>query len=172
MKKNYENNEYTRNLSVNMMSSADDYAVADTIKDKLITKTITENDTYNASDDGADGYSSVTVDVAGGSEAFEVIIEVDNNYSIISISKTFSETLQKINSGDYVKFIVQPTNGDPILANGYSVLLNSTTHEFNAILIFLMSGYLDEQIMACQGYKWNSDDTYVNDIMLTSEPIT
>lgn len=29
----------------------------------LITKTITENGTYNASDDSADGYSSVTVDV-------------------------------------------------------------------------------------------------------------
>ena len=29
----------------------------------LITKTITENDTYNASDDNADGYSSVTVNV-------------------------------------------------------------------------------------------------------------
>lgn len=32
----------------------------------LITKTITENGTYAASSDNADGYSSVTVDVAGG----------------------------------------------------------------------------------------------------------
>lgn len=32
----------------------------------LITKTITENDTYNASDDNADGYSSVTVNVQSG----------------------------------------------------------------------------------------------------------
>ena len=31
----------------------------------LITKEITENGTYNASNDGADGYSSVTVNVAG-----------------------------------------------------------------------------------------------------------
>ena len=33
----------------------------------LIEKTITENGTYYASDDGADGYSMVDVDVAGGS---------------------------------------------------------------------------------------------------------
>lgn len=32
----------------------------------LIEKSITENGTYNATDDEADGYSSVTVDVAGG----------------------------------------------------------------------------------------------------------
>ena len=29
----------------------------------LITKNITQNGTYNASDDNADGYSSVTVDI-------------------------------------------------------------------------------------------------------------
>lgn len=33
----------------------------------LITKSITQNGTYNASSDNADGYSSVTVNVAGGS---------------------------------------------------------------------------------------------------------
>lgn len=32
----------------------------------LITKTITQNDTYNAQDDNADGYSSVIVNVSGG----------------------------------------------------------------------------------------------------------
>ena len=32
----------------------------------LITKSITQNGTYNASDDSADGYSSVTVNVSGG----------------------------------------------------------------------------------------------------------
>lgn len=32
----------------------------------LITKTITENGTYDAEDDSADGYSSVTVNVSGG----------------------------------------------------------------------------------------------------------
>ena len=36
----------------------------------LITKTITENGTYNASSDNADGYSQVTVNVSGGGTAF------------------------------------------------------------------------------------------------------
>ena len=36
----------------------------------LITKTITANGTYNASSDSADGYSSVTVNVSGGSSNF------------------------------------------------------------------------------------------------------
>lgn len=34
----------------------------------LISKTITENDTYNAADDNADGYSSVTVNVPSDEE--------------------------------------------------------------------------------------------------------
>lgn len=34
--------------------------------DTLITKTITENGTYSAEDDDADGYSEVTVNVSGG----------------------------------------------------------------------------------------------------------
>lgn len=36
----------------------------------LITKSITQNGTYNASSDNADGYSSVEVDVAGGGGSF------------------------------------------------------------------------------------------------------
>jgi hypothetical protein len=38
----------------------------------LITKTITQNGTYNASDDNADGYSSVTVNVQGGGGSYPV----------------------------------------------------------------------------------------------------
>lgn len=42
----------------------------------LIEKTIAENGTYNASDDNADGYSSVTVDVTGGSRVdFAALID-------------------------------------------------------------------------------------------------
>lgn len=43
-------------ISVNVSSSSP----------TLVTKTITENGTYNASSDNADGYSSVTVNVSGG----------------------------------------------------------------------------------------------------------
>lgn len=38
----------------------------------LITKTITQNGTYSAQDDNADGYSEVTVDVEGGAEYVDI----------------------------------------------------------------------------------------------------
>lgn len=38
----------------------------------LITKSITQNGTYSAQDDNADGYSEVSVDVAGGSTSKQV----------------------------------------------------------------------------------------------------
>lgn len=38
----------------------------------LVSKTITQNGTYDASDDSADGYSSVTVNVSGGLEEWDL----------------------------------------------------------------------------------------------------
>ena len=43
----------------------------------LITKSITQNGTYNASSDNADGYSSVTVNVSGGAPQ-NIPLEIDN----------------------------------------------------------------------------------------------
>lgn len=57
---------YTANLSINMMKDADDFAVADTIKKKLISKTVNSDGTYIAKHDDADGYSDVIVDVPTG----------------------------------------------------------------------------------------------------------
>ena len=52
----------------------------------LITKNITQNGTYNASSDNADGYSSVTVNVSGGGSSSAPIFDgnyfVDSNGSI------------------------------------------------------------------------------------------
>lgn len=45
----------------------------------LITKSITENGTYNASSDDAEGYSSVTVDIVGGVETV-----TQNEYDALS----------------------------------------------------------------------------------------
>lgn len=59
---------------------------------KLIEKTITENGTYNAADEGADGYSAVTVDIdsTGGSS--------DNNCEAYHITST-SNTIRFQGSG-------------------------------------------------------------------------
>lgn len=45
----------------------------------LTTKSITANGTYNASQDGADGYSSVTVNVSGGGSAVVQPLSVTEN---------------------------------------------------------------------------------------------
>jgi len=45
----------------------------------LTTKSITQNGTYNASSDNADGYSSVTVDVQGGGSAVVQPLSVTQN---------------------------------------------------------------------------------------------
>lgn len=61
------NNMYTQNLSINMQKASNTFAtqkIATAVPEtKLITKTITAEGTYKASDDNADGYSSVTVDI-------------------------------------------------------------------------------------------------------------
>ena len=50
----------------------------------LIEKTITENGTYDASDDDADGYSSVTVEVSGGGVGGTDVIFYDYDGSVIA----------------------------------------------------------------------------------------
>lgn len=47
----------------------------------LVTKSITANGTYNASSDNADGYSSVTVNVAGGGSVLDTKITSAGTYT-------------------------------------------------------------------------------------------
>lgn len=75
----------------------------------LIEKSISANGVYNASEDNADGYSKVTVDVAGGGgETFEVemtLARVDSSETIV-ISKTLQETINAIRAGNQINFSV------------------------------------------------------------------
>lgn len=52
--------------SVDIAESANKFADKEDGTATFTTKTITENGTYDATDDGVSGYSSVTVDVSGG----------------------------------------------------------------------------------------------------------
>ena len=71
----------------------------------LITKTITQNGTYNASSDNADGYSSVTVNVSGGGSFVGLNREVVNGkYSMPFASFTFSLPSNAIDIGQYVMY--------------------------------------------------------------------
>jgi hypothetical protein len=65
------NNMYIQTAGMNIRKDNDDWRRAvDTVDAAeiaiLTEKTITENGTYNPSDDSADGYSKITVDVSGG----------------------------------------------------------------------------------------------------------
>lgn len=85
----------------------------------LIEKTVTSNDTYVATDDDADGYSKVTVDVAGGGggETFEVemTFTVDSlqNPQTVSYTSTkkLPEVINAIDSGKKVDFAINITDG-------------------------------------------------------------
>lgn len=60
----------------------------------LITKSITANGTYNASDDSADGYSSVTVNVPSGASSWKKIAEASYQVSTTSTSWATVATLE------------------------------------------------------------------------------
>jgi hypothetical protein len=65
------NNMYIQTAGMNIRKDNDDWRRAvdtvDAAETAILTeKTITENGTYTAAEDNADGYSSVTVDVSGG----------------------------------------------------------------------------------------------------------
>lgn len=49
----------------------------------LVTKTITQNGTYNASSDNADGYSQVTVNVSGGGATGDDVIFIDYDGTVL-----------------------------------------------------------------------------------------
>ena len=68
----------------------------------LVTKEITENGTYNASDDGADGYSIVTVDVAGSGGLNDLMlmgkwagVSYDQNYQLLGETCVWFESDNK-----------------------------------------------------------------------------
>jgi hypothetical protein len=78
----------------------------------LIEKSITENGVYNASDDNADGYSKVTVDVAGsGGETFVVNVDYDSEYQLgyLVADKSFSEAEAIYASGGVVNIVLSAT---------------------------------------------------------------
>lgn len=66
----------------------------------LITKNITQNGTYNASSDNADGYSSVTVNVSGGSGSGSIIY-ADYDGQNSGGSKSIQYTYTVVTSGYY-----------------------------------------------------------------------
>lgn len=88
-------NKNTNNLSTSINSIPSGGSAT------LITKTITENGTYDATDDNADGYSEVTVNVVPSSE---YIVTLENLHD---------------SSTDFQNTYINPSNGELINYNGW-----------------------------------------------------
>lgn len=78
----------------------------------LIDKTITENGTYNASDDGANGYKSVTADVSGG-ETLKGILD-----GSLSGDFVYSEPINKLAYARFWEFALLESVSLPNLTGG------------------------------------------------------
>ena len=74
----------------------------------LVTKSITQNGTYNASGDSADGYSSVTVNVSGGGGAGNV---VTGTFTGTTTGAAMDVDLNYSGNGYPVAFIIYPAEG-------------------------------------------------------------
>lgn len=97
---NYDNQFFQSSMS-NLQGSDGDFIKGDSPQSKIIPKTITENGTYDASADNADGYSKVTVDVAGGGgETFEVNATFATIDTLtVTIDQDFDDVWEAISAG-------------------------------------------------------------------------
>lgn len=123
----------------------------------LIEKSITENGTYNASADNADGYSSVTVDVAGGGgETFEVEFSADPETEEITANKTYTQALTAIQNNNIINFTVGVPY--PYITGGCFIYSNPVTKKDDMYFIFIpiVQAYYDEEgiISAMEVILW------------------
>lgn len=76
----------------------------------LITKNITQNGTYNASSDNADGYSSVTVNVSGGGGTTYSYPNVVGNYYVLADGSIYPMSFYSANDSK-TKYLWESDNG-------------------------------------------------------------
>lgn len=121
---NYDNQFFQSSMS-NLQGSVGDFISGDSPQSKIIPKTITENGTYDASADNADGYSSVTVDVAGGGggETFEVEIEVilTDTAPITTVNKTYQQIKSEIDLGKTISGTLRVTYNSLVSSGELSI---------------------------------------------------
>lgn len=99
----------------------------------LINKTVTANGTYLASDDDADGYDSVTVNVAGGSEMNVQTAQGVNRIASTSYTAVSGQTITVATTGTYdiywmgFRSSTSGTNGSQLYINGTAYGTAQTT---------------------------------------------
>ena len=93
----------------------------------LISKTITENGTYFAKDDGATGYSKVTVNVSGGSDLW-----------LLNPIKSEAMCAATITGGSYTPCVYRIQDHD---SGGYPNLATSVTFGDSTKAVIMRGGY-------------------------------
>ena len=148
----------TQSIDSNYKGSADieeavsEFAKNDNPDARLGTKSITENGTYTALDDELDGYSSVTIDVSGGGEAFEVILNTRDGVSFYP-DKTFAETVAAMQNQTPVTMKMRFESGGQTADRVASFFYNSSeTERINAIYVPV---YFTDSAM--NGYVWDEN---------------
>lgn len=119
------------------------YAEVDALPDRatLIAKSVTENGTYNASDDDADGYSGVVVNVSGGgpSEPYASLeqhkLTIKGNIADINSSTLLNAYVPAAKLGDFLASI----DSCFLSYDSYEVVLPDGLETISA----LASAYLD-----------------------------
>lgn len=105
--------------SKDIAESAEKFAEKEDGTATFMTKTITENDTYNAADDGVSGYSSVTVNVPSAPTPETITV----NMTLVADAATTSATQATVTTDktyEEVKTVIQ--NGGKVTFNiTYSV---------------------------------------------------
>lgn len=127
----------------------------------LITKTITQNGTYNASSDNADGYSSVTVNVSGGGSSSAPIF--DGNYFVDSNGSITNFITFKDQSSISHNFILKPfaksfTNSSTV-HNWLNESLNEVNNSITGIREISKIGKLVSSQAAFSFLEFESDRT-------------
>lgn len=106
--------------SKDIAESAEKFAEKEDGTATFMTKAITENNTYNAADDGVSGYSSVTVNVANSYTA-------DDNGKVVSEQELVAQTA-------YPTTVTQNDTYDTTNYNSITVTVESEPH-FNTVLV-------------------------------------
>lgn len=140
--------------SKDIAESAEKFAEKEDGTATFMTKNITENNTYNAADDGVSGYSSVTVNVSGGASEFiaTITVEISDNMSIVC-DKTYSEVITAINNGDFVKFYISGLDEEPYIALGF------INYPDEALLITYAGEYQSHTLTGLSMFEFKSDNT-------------
>lgn len=128
----------------------------------LITKTITENNTYKASDDGASGYSSVTVEVPSAPvpETFEVEIGYDpTSPSDFTTNKSYDMVKAAIQANKVIKFIWSIKQQGEVVVSGTTSAVDYNS-EADFMTIATSSIYADKTAPLL--FLWGNPETYTH----------